>query len=158
AALPAGPDKLELFLLAYRALVGAGYRPIGMDHFALPDDELARAQERRTLGRNFQGYTVKPPGDVVALGVTGISDVAGCYAQTTRPLGRYYAAVAAGRLATERGLALSEDDRRRRAVITSLMCNFWVDLGPGGETAFAGELERLLPLARDGLVRIDGAR
>ena len=158
AALPTGPDKLALFLLAYRALLGAGYRAIGMDHFALPEDELALAQERRTLWRNFQGYTARPPGDVVALGVTGISDVSGCYAQSTRPLGRYYEAVAGGRLATERGLMLSADDQRRRAVITSLMCNAWVDLGREGASSFAAELERLIPLEREGLVRIDGPR
>lgn len=155
--LPTGPDKLALFLLTYRVLLGAGYRPIGMDHFALPEDELALAQERRLLWRNFQGYTVKPPGDVVAFGVTGISDVNGCYAQNTRPLGRYAEAVTGGVLATERGMVLSEDDQRRRAVITRLMCNFWVELG-AEVNLYADELERLLPFARDGLVRIDGSR
>ena len=83
-AMPVARAKLELFRAAYRGFVEAGYRPIGMDHFALPTDELARAQERRTLGRNFQGYTVKAAADVVAVGSTGISDVAGAFAQNVR--------------------------------------------------------------------------
>jgi oxygen-independent coproporphyrinogen III oxidase len=151
-AIPSGRTKLELFRAAYAAFVEAGYRPIGMDHFAVPEDELARAQERRTLGRNFQGYTVKWATDVVALGSTGISDVAGAYFQNVRPLPRYAASVAQGRFATERGLRLSEDDKRRRAVISQLMCNFWVDLGEDGAGYFAPELERLRSFVDDGLV------
>ena len=132
--------------------MAAGYRPIGMDHFAVPEDELARAQAERRLGRNFQGYTVKAASDVVALGSTGISDVGGAYAQNVRPLPYYYARVAEGRLATERGIALTEDDKRRRAVITQLMCNFWTDLGDAGARDFAPELERLRAFEEDGLV------
>ena len=156
AAVPVGAAKLALFAQAYDAFVAAGYRPIGMDHFARPDDELALAQERRVLGRNFQGYTVARAGDVVALGATGISDVQGAYAQSVRPLSRYYAAIDEGRFATARGVRLSDDDRLRRDVITSLMCNFWVDLGRDGVTRFARELEDLRALEADGLVRIDG--
>jgi len=156
ASLPRGAEKLDLFRMAYESFVAAGYQPIGMDHFALPSDELALAQRRRTLSRNFQGYTVKSAADAVAFGVTGISDVAGAYAQSTRPIPRYYQAIDAGRFATERGLRLSEDDRRRRAVITQIMCNFWVNLGKGGATAFARELEDLRALEDEGLLRIDG--
>jgi oxygen-independent coproporphyrinogen-3 oxidase len=151
-AVPSGRAKLELFREAYAAFVRAGYRPIGMDHFAVPEDELARAQERRTLGRNFQGYTVKVATDVVALGSTGISDVAGAYFQNVRELPRYAASVTHGQFATERGICLSEDDKRRRAVITQLMCNFWVDLGEEGARTFAPELEQLRAFEEDGLV------
>ncbi|QSQ24136.1 oxygen-independent coproporphyrinogen III oxidase [Pyxidicoccus parkwayensis] len=151
-ALPAARTKLELFRATYAAFVAAGYRPIGMDHFAVPEDELARAQAERRLGRNFQGYTVKAASDVVALGSTGISDVGGAYAQNVRPLPYYYARVVEGRLATERGIALTEDDKRRRAVITQLMCNFWTDLGEEGARDFAPELERLRAFEDDGLV------
>lgn len=151
-ALPGVRTKLDLFRSAYEAFVTAGYRPIGMDHFAVPEDELARAQAERRLGRNFQGYTVKAASDVVALGSTGISDVGGAYAQNVRPLPYYYARVAEGRLATERGIALTDDDRRRRALITQLMCNFWADLGDEGARYFAPELERLRPFEDDGLV------
>lgn len=156
ATVPRGADKLALFAQAYDAFVEGGYRPIGMDHFALPDDELAHAQERRALGRNFQGYTVRSAADVVAFGATGISDVAGGYAQSVRPLPRYYAAIAAGRFATERGVELDADDRRRRAVITQIMCNFWADLGPDGPEYFAREIEHLRACEREGLVRVSG--
>lgn len=157
AALPTRRTKLELFRQAWATLVGAGWLPIGMDHFALPEDELARAQARRALGRNFQGYTVRAAPDVVALGASSISDVGGAYAQNVRNLPRYYERVRAGRLATERGLRLSEEDRRRRAIITELMCHFEVDLGEQAHR-YAHELERLAPLEEDGLVRREGSR
>ncbi|MBZ4333456.1 oxygen-independent coproporphyrinogen III oxidase [Corallococcus interemptor] len=157
-AIPGARTKLELFRAACEAFVTAGYRPIGMDHFAVPEDELARAQAERRLGRNFQGYTVKAASDVVALGSTGISDVGGAYAQNVRPLSSYYARVAEGRLATERGVVLTEDDQRRRAVITQLMCNFWTDLGADGGTYFAPELERLRAFEADGLLVRDGTQ
>lgn len=154
--LPTGMAKLQLFLQAYKAFVAEGYRPIGMDHFALPEDELSRAQERRALGRNFQGYTVTAAKDSVALGATGISDISGAFAQNVHPLGQYYALIGAGQLATERGIVLSEDDKRRRATITQVMCNFWADLGSDGY--FVREIERLRELERDGLVTIDGTQ
>ncbi|NTX00848.1 oxygen-independent coproporphyrinogen III oxidase [Myxococcus sp. CA040A] len=157
-ALPTAPVKLELFRSAYAAFVGAGYQAIGMDHFAVPEDELARALSERRLGRNFQGYTVKAASDVVALGSTGISDVGGAYAQNVRPLPAYYERVSRGRLATERGLLLTEDDRKRRAVITQLMCNAWVDLGEDGVRDFAPELERLRRFEEDGLVVRSGTQ
>jgi oxygen-independent coproporphyrinogen-3 oxidase len=151
-AIPLGRTKLDLFRAAYRTFVTAGYRPIGMDHFALPEDELSQAQGRRTLCRNFQGYTVKAATDAVAVGSTAISDVAGAYVQNVKALPRYYERVAAGQLPTERGLAMSEDDQRRRALITQLMCNFWVDLGEEGAERFGPELARLQPMEDDGLV------
>ncbi|NTX59426.1 oxygen-independent coproporphyrinogen III oxidase [Myxococcus sp. CA051A] len=157
-ALPTAPVKLELFRSAYAAFVGSGYQAIGMDHFAVPEDELARALSERRLGRNFQGYTVKAASDVVALGSTGISDVGGAYAQNVRPLPAYYERVSRGRLATERGLLLTEDDRKRRAVITQLMCNAWVDLGEDGVRDFAPELERLRRFEEDGLVVRSGTQ
>lgn len=157
AALPSRRTKLELFRLAWATLVGAGWLPIGMDHFALPEDELARAQARRTLGRNFQGYTVRAAPDVVALGASSISDVGGAYAQNVRSLPRYYERVHSGRLPTERGLRLSEEDRRRRAIIAELMCHFEVDLGEQA-SRYSPELERLSPLEEDGLVQRQGSR
>jgi len=154
--LPHGEAKLSLFGAAYNAFVDAGYRPIGMDHFALPDDELSIAQDARTLWRNFQGYTIKAATDVIAFGITGISDVQGAYAQNIRPLPQYYRAISGGRFATVRGALLSDDDRRRRSVITDLMCNFWVDLGVDGLDYFQPELEDLLKLEREGLVTVRG--
>ncbi|MCP3057915.1 oxygen-independent coproporphyrinogen III oxidase [Myxococcus sp. K38C18041901] len=157
-ALPSAEVKMELFRAAYAGFVGAGYQAIGMDHFAVPEDELARALSERRLGRNFQGYTVKAASDVVALGSTGISDVAGAYAQNVRPLPAYYERIAHGRLATERGLLLTEDDRKRRVVITQLMCNAWVDLGEQGVRDFAPELERLGTFEEDGLLVRSGSQ
>ena len=156
-ALPRGGAKLDLFRQTYRVFTEAGYRPIGMDHFALPDDELARAQDARRLGRNFQGYTVKSATDVVAFGVTGISDVQGAYAQNVRPLKLYYDAIDAGRFATERGVLLTAEDRTRRAIITQVMCNFFVDLG-GYEGDFSWELRHLRELEGEGLVTLSGSQ
>jgi oxygen-independent coproporphyrinogen-3 oxidase len=155
AGIPRGAAKLDLFRTAWEAFTAAGYRPIGMDHFALPDDELAKAQERRTLTRNFQGYTVKAAGDVVAIGASAISDVSGLYAQNARGLPHYYAAIGEGRLATERGFRCSDDDRRRRGIINSIMCNFWVDLG--STRGWDRELTRLGALEKEGLVTVRGS-
>lgn len=154
--MPNGREKLTLRRIAHDVLGAAGYRAIGMDHFALPTDELSSAQEQRALRRNFQGYTVLPAGDVVAFGATGISDIAGAYAQNVRPLPRYYKAMEEGKLATEHGILLDADDRERRAIIESLMCNFWVDLGDSHR--FEEELHALQPLERDGLVRVTGSQ
>lgn len=157
-AIPRGQVKLELLRRTQSTFAAAGYRQIGMDHYALPGDELSIAQQERRLGRNFQGYTVTKATDCVAFGATGISELQGAFAQNVRPLPRYYSAVESGRFATERGMVLSDDDLRRKQVITQLMCNFWVDLGEDGATYFARELEQLRPHERDGLVRIDGTQ
>jgi oxygen-independent coproporphyrinogen III oxidase len=155
---PHGLEKLQLFGTAYDAFVRSGYRPIGMDHFALPNDELSVAQQRRTLWRNFQGYTVKAATDVIAFGITGISDLQGAYAQNTHSLPRYYEAVSSSRLATEKGITLSDDDRRRRTLITELMCHFCVDLGPDWLRYFAPEAEELRQLEHAGLLSLNGSK
>jgi oxygen-independent coproporphyrinogen-3 oxidase len=129
ATLPEGRAKWALFARIHDRMVGAGYRPIGMDHFALPGDELARAQRDGRLHRNFQGYTVLATSDVVGLGISAIGDVDGCYAQNAKSFRAYCEALEAGRLATERGLRRSLDDDVRRAAIESLMCNLRIDWG-----------------------------
>jgi oxygen-independent coproporphyrinogen-3 oxidase len=151
--LPSPWLKLALFAVAEEELRAAGYRLIGLDHFALPSDELAVAAERGTLGRDFQGYTVARAPDTVALGASAISHLGHAFAQNSKSLGEYEAALEAGRLATERGMWLSADDRERADVIQSLMCNFRVAVDP---SRFAPELARLRPLAADGLVELDG--
>jgi oxygen-independent coproporphyrinogen-3 oxidase len=160
--LPSPAVKVELFLAATEALLGAGYRQIGMDHFALPGDELARATEAGTLHRNFMGYTTQPATDMVAAGVSGISDLRGAFAQNTKKLSTYYATIDNGRLPVERGYLLDEDDRIRRHVITQLMCNFRLDtreverrFGIAFEAYFVTELAELRAeggLVDDGLV------
>jgi oxygen-independent coproporphyrinogen III oxidase len=155
ADLPDAGGKLELFRIAHERLTGAGYRWIGMDHFALPDDELAQAQGERRLWRDFQGYTVERATDTVALGVSGISSVGGAYGQNVKSLARHAALVGEGQLPVERGCWLSDDDQRRRDIITQIMCNFWVDLGAAAAD-FGPELERLRALESDGLVSVRG--
>lgn len=157
AELPRGAKKLDLFRIAWEAFTRAGYQPIGMDHFARPDDELAEAQSRRVLTRNFQGYSVRAAADVIAFGVSAISDVGGLYAQNSHSITRYQDRIAGGELATERGFACSPDDVRRRAIITQLMCNFHVDLGARAEQEFGGELLRLRALEQEGLVAVSGS-
>lgn len=127
ALLPSGEQKLELYCLARDAFLKAGYLAIGMDHFAVPEDELARALESRTLSRNFMGYTVKSAPDMIGLGVSAIGEVGSAYAQNQKKLPRYYAAIERGEFPIERGFQLSADDRIRRHVITELMCNFYLD-------------------------------
>jgi oxygen-independent coproporphyrinogen-3 oxidase len=125
--LPSADRKLQLFVEARARFLAAGYAPIGMDHFALPGDELALAAAAGTLHRNFMGYTTRPAPDMIGLGVSAIGDVAGAFAQNTKKLSTYYAALDAGRFPVERGYALDADDRLRRHVVTQLMCNLQLD-------------------------------
>lgn len=160
ATLPRGGEKWELFSRARDLLLASGYVAIGMDHFARADDELAIAQRERRLGRNFQGYTVRPAEDIVAVGATSIADVQGAYAQNVRPLGQYYDAIRNGRFATERGCVLTPDDQLRRDAINAIMCNFWLDLealgrkhGVDAVELLAPSMEELGEMEADGLVR-----
>jgi oxygen-independent coproporphyrinogen-3 oxidase len=127
-SLPGPELRLELISMAVDTFTAAGYRTIGMDHFALPDDELSRAVEARTLSRNFMGYTVQSARDMVALGITGIGDVQGAFVQNVKKLPDYYEAIAAGRFPVERGFRLDDDDLLRRHVITQIMCNGHLDV------------------------------
>lgn len=126
-ALPLGRDKYELFATARRLLLAAGYQAIGMDHFALPQDELAAAKSSRRLHRNFMGYTVVPAAEMIGFGTSSIGEIGGCYAQNHVKLSRYYEALDLGCLPTARGFALTDDDLIRRFVIRRLMCDFYVD-------------------------------
>ena len=128
AELPLGPDKLGLLGQAHNSFVDAGYHTIGFDHFALPGDGLVRALNARTVGRNFQGFTVTSAPDTIAFGITGISDIGGSYAQNVKKPSAYAEALANGQLPVERGLRLSPDDLRRRRLINQLLCNDWLRL------------------------------
>ena len=161
-----GPDlKIALLTLAQGAFTGAGYRQIGMDHFALPDDELSGAMDQGTLYRNFMGYTVQSARDMVSLGVSAIGDVQGTFVQNTKKLNEYYEALDAGRFPIERGYALDADDLLRRHVITELMCNGYLDTGNverrwgiSFTEYFADELRALtapVSPAADGLVEVN---
>ncbi len=128
ADLPPPALKLELFLAATEAFLAAGYRPIGMDHFALPGDELAVAADAGRLHRNFMGYTTRPASDMVSAGVSAIGDVGGAFAQNTKKLSTYYATLDRERFPIERGYPLDADDHVRRFVITEIMCNLRLEV------------------------------
>ena len=125
--LPSAELKFELFGAAMEKFLSAGYQQIGMDHFALPGDELALAASSRTLHRNFMGYTTRPATDMLGVGVSSIGDVRDAFAQNTKKLSEYYARLDEGRFPVDRGYVLNDDDRLRRFVITQLMCNFHLD-------------------------------
>jgi oxygen-independent coproporphyrinogen-3 oxidase len=159
--LPSPGDKLAILALAIDKLVGSGYVYIGMDHFALPDDELAVAQREGRLHRNFQGYSTDADCDLLALGVSAIGKVGPTYSQNVRALDDYYGRLDAGALPCFRGRRLTADDLCRRDVIQSLMCHFTVEFaaieaahGIAFDRTFAAELAALRPLADDGLVEI----
>ncbi len=126
--LPSAAEKLSILARAIDLFNRAGYIYIGMDHFALPDDELARAQRSGTLTRNFQGYTVGPDGDMLSVGVSAIAKVGPTYSQNARDLPAYYDSLDQGRLPIIRGLELTADDLVRRAIIVALMCQFCVSI------------------------------
>ncbi|HEY7113295.1 MAG TPA: oxygen-independent coproporphyrinogen III oxidase [Thermoanaerobaculia bacterium] len=159
--LPDERTKFEIFRTALERFTDAGFEYIGMDHFARPDDELARARRDRTLHRNFQGYTTKAGTDLLGLGMSAIGSVGPAYVQNRRELSAYRSAVEAGGPATFRGCRLSDDDRLRRTVIGNLLCHGVVvkseisdAFGIDFDDSFADALERLQPCADDGLVEI----
>jgi oxygen-independent coproporphyrinogen-3 oxidase len=150
ADLPDRDLKFELLDTAIECFLRAGYEQIGLDHFALPGDELAVAAHQRRLHRNFMGYTTRLAADMVGVGASAIGDVRGAFAQNEKTLSRYYAALDAGRFPIERGYLLSADDAVRRHVITELMCNGHVSRASVSErfaidfdSYFASELQLL---------------
>ncbi|OGI49004.1 MAG: oxygen-independent coproporphyrinogen III oxidase [Candidatus Muproteobacteria bacterium RBG_16_65_34] len=165
AKLPSPQMKLDILQLTIEKLTAAGYVYIGMDHFAKPDDELSVAQRSGTLYRNFQGYSTHADCDLVGLGMTAISQVGASYAQNVRTLDEYYGRLDAGELAVFRGVELAADDRLRRAVITSLICHFTLDIprverehGIRFNDYFAQELADLAAMHRDGLLTVSDDR
>lgn len=163
--LPDAGAKLALFAIARERFLRAGYEPIGMDHFALPDDELARAKHEGRLKRNFQGYTVIPGDDVLGIGISAIGDVRGAYVQNEKKLSTYEERIREGCLPVMRGVARSADDEVRRTVIHELMCNFRLDItdisrryGLDFETYFTEDLALLNAYEREGLVTIGNGR
>ena len=125
--MPSAEQKMEILQYTINTLTVAGYQFIGMDHFALPDDELAVAQRAGVLHRNFQGYTTQGDCDLIGFGVSAISMVGNSYAQNQKELKKYYAQVDEQRQALWRGVVLDQDDLIRREVIKQLICNFTLD-------------------------------
>ncbi len=161
--LPDPETKLRIQLHTIAKLVEAGYDYIGMDHFALPENELAIAKRTHTLYRNFQGYTTHAGADLYGFGITAISQFRRLYAQNARTLGEYYAALADGRPSTHVGTLLSDDDLLRRDVIMTLMCDFSLykprieqQYGIAFDSYFAEAWPRLHELVEDDCLTTEG--
>lgn len=161
AALPSGETKLALLELAIERLCDAGYVYIGMDHFALPDDELVIAQRNGDLQRNFQGYSTKAECDMIGFGMSSIGKVGDTYSQSAKELAAYYSDIDAGHLPVVRGIALTDDDRLRREIIQSLMCQGELDFTAVEQRwslnfreYFKAAWPRLESLAADGLIEL----
>ena len=162
--LPDAELKARIFMLMSERFLDAGYLQVGMDHFALPGDELVTALKQRTLRRTFMGYTTGRGLDVVGMGISAISGVGSAYSQNVKALDSYLEQVAAGRLPVERGYLLDRDDEIRRELLLELFCTFHADLGAISRRFdieavdyFADDFLRLAPLADDGLVSWDGS-
>jgi oxygen-independent coproporphyrinogen-3 oxidase len=161
-ALPDGAAKIGMLSRSLSSFLSAGYVYVGMDHFALPDNELAIAKRQGRLHRNFQGYSTQPDCDMIGLGVSSIGRVGATYSQNAKTMEEYCDLLDQGRFPVVRGLALTRDDLVRRAVIMSLMClgqvlfesidlAYLVDC----RTYFAKELDELKILQDQGLVSLD---
>jgi oxygen-independent coproporphyrinogen-3 oxidase len=160
--LPDEATKFGIFRTALERLTDAGYEYIGMDHFARPDDELARARRDRTLHRNFQGYTTKAGTDLLGFGMSAIGSIGRAYVQNRRELPAYRDAVARQGSATFRGIRLTDEDALRRAVIERLLCHGRVVKSEieaafciAFDAHFADALEKLARCADDGLVELE---
>ncbi len=163
STLPSPETKLAILETTIEKLLDAGYVYIGMDHFAKPGDELAQAQQNGQLHRNFQGYTTHKECDLVAMGVSAISQIGNVYYQNEHDVQAYSAAVAKQHHAIKRGVCLTPDDLIRRAVITQLICHFELSkaeierqFGIAFDTYFAAEQLELNQFAADGLVELSG--
>jgi oxygen-independent coproporphyrinogen-3 oxidase len=155
-------DKLAIQSQIAGSLQAAGYHHIGLDHYVLPSDDLARAQAGGRLQRNFQGYSVQLADDLVGLGVSSISQIGDYYVQNARQIEHYYDSLCRGELPVHRGYRTSGEDRLRRHVIMELICNLHLDLNeceiPGGESFwehFQREAATLRQMAGDGLLELD---
>ena len=160
--LPSPEEKLKILELTTQRLLKAGYVYIGMDHFALPDDELAIAQQSGKLHRNFQGYTTHGHCDLIAMGVSSISQVGNVFAQNHTDMESYQTAINEGRLPIYRGLQATREDQLRAHVIRRLICDFHLDFGQleadmgiNFSTHFTTERQQLQTMAEDGLLTID---
>jgi len=163
--LPPPEAKLEIMRLTVERLTAMGYQYIGMDHFALVDDELSVAQRNGSLHRTFQGYSTHANTDLIAMGVSAISAIDGCYTQNHVTVDDYYRELEAARFPVYRGYELNDDDRIRADVIQRLVCHGEVvaadverRFGIEFDAYFSTELVALARMADDGLVEIGSGR
>lgn len=163
ATLPGGAARHAQAEAIAEALIRAGYRRIGLDHYALPEDPMAKAQAKGALHRNFQGYTTDTSDVLIGFGASAIGRLPQGYAQNEVALKRYAERIGCGQLATARGYALTADDRLRADLIERLMCDFQVDVGAicrrhgRAPDAFLRSLPRLEALIADGIIRLEGS-
>jgi oxygen-independent coproporphyrinogen-3 oxidase len=151
--------------MSIQPLTQNGYQFIGIDHFAMPDDELSVPQRQGQLHRNFQGYTTQPESDLIGFGVTSISMLNDVYVQNHKSLKDFYRAIDADELPIERGVGLNQDDIVRRTVIMELMCQFelskdeleekyHLSFDQDFDEYFFNERSELNKLAADGLLHL----
>jgi oxygen-independent coproporphyrinogen-3 oxidase len=159
AGLPDAETKMQLLKLCIERLTAEGYVYIGLDHFALPDDELVKAQREKSLQRNFQGYSTRAGVEICGFGISSISQGITGFRQNVKDLESYRACLAQGKLPITKGYELTEEDRLRADVIMRLMCDLSLDFGAMSEAwdidfelHFAEALEQLLEPAEDGLI------
>jgi oxygen-independent coproporphyrinogen-3 oxidase len=163
AELPDASDRWAQMTAAAMLLTGAGYRAIGIDHFALPEDDLARAAAGGRLHRNFQGYTTDDAPYLIGFGASAISSLSRGYAQNTADVAAWLGRIEAGGLATARGIALSAEDRLRNELIERLMCDLSVDVATVARRhdvhgdVLSDALPALDHLAQTGIVQVEGS-
>ncbi|WP_232767537.1 oxygen-independent coproporphyrinogen III oxidase [Geminisphaera colitermitum] len=161
--LPGFEERLALQQLANDRLLAAGYVNVGLDHYARPCDELARAASEGGLHRNFQGYSTRAGASLYAFGISAISSTPDGYWQNHKDLFAYREALAARRLPVERGWRLTPEDHRRRAIVMAIMCDRRLDyaaisreIGVDFARTYASELASLTDLEGDGVVEVNG--
>jgi oxygen-independent coproporphyrinogen-3 oxidase len=161
-SLPTPSMKLDLLKMSIEYLISAGYEYIGMDHFAKPSDSLAQAQKQGKLQRNFQGYTTHAGTDLVAFGVSAISDLSGVYIQNHTDLSTYRSSIEKGQLSIAKGYISDLDDRIRHQVIMTLLAQFELSVAKIENDHnisffeyFSAEVDNLMPMAEDGMLEID---
>ena len=162
ASLPDGAERHCQSEAISTALARAGYVRIGLDHFALPDDGMAMARQGGKLRRNFQGYTTDASDLLLGFGASAIGHLPQGYVQNEVGTRAYLERIARGRLATEKGYVLTDDDRLRAEIIERIMCDFGVDVGGicarhgSAAEAVLSSSARLQSLISDGVVKLDG--
>ena len=160
--LPTGHQKTQMLATALDTLQQAGYVYIGMDHFALPDDGLSVAKRQGRLHRNFQGYSMRPDGDLLGLGLSSIGSMGASYVQNAKTLDEYSDLLNQGKLPVVKGITLTRDDLARRSVIMALMCQGrveWTSIEESHlltfKSYFANEIQQLQGFVQQELVTID---
>ena len=160
-AAPSPDQKMDIFTRTVETCAAAGYEYLGLDHFALPDDELARARKEGTLQRNFMGYGTRAGCDLIGFGVSSIGEVSGRFFQNEKVLADWNSSVERCGFGVQRGHLLSAEDHLRRDIIMTLMCQGAISKSDVEkkhsirfDETFAEELGELKPLEKDGLLKI----